>query len=207
MRDNIMNCQFGLSYIMPFQIYASNKLRFILFRSVLILNGNGADIAKHCVPAVPAKRCANYQIFTFFVFPLSTLNLSIYFITLVVAGFPLLSGKWTNADYRTSFHQILNWWELSLWFILPWTNPGSNKTKLWRKVTAIHLWLRMMIFLRWVATAAGSAEENQSNNNGCVRACMSSISLVCYFCHSLDETIRILLLIYLRNAMAHICTL
>ena len=25
-------------------------------RSVLVLNGNGADVAKHCVPAVPAKR-------------------------------------------------------------------------------------------------------------------------------------------------------
>ncbi|EMS54128.1 putative alpha-ketoglutarate-dependent dioxygenase ABH5 [Triticum urartu] len=24
--------------------------------SVLVLNGNGADVAKHCVPAVPAKR-------------------------------------------------------------------------------------------------------------------------------------------------------
>ncbi|PIA48847.1 hypothetical protein AQUCO_01300036v1 [Aquilegia coerulea] len=26
------------------------------FRSVLVLNGNGADVAKHCVPAVPTKR-------------------------------------------------------------------------------------------------------------------------------------------------------
>lgn len=25
-------------------------------RSVLILNGNGADVAKHCIPAVPTKR-------------------------------------------------------------------------------------------------------------------------------------------------------
>lgn len=25
-------------------------------RSVLVLNGNGADVAKHCVPAVPTKR-------------------------------------------------------------------------------------------------------------------------------------------------------
>jgi hypothetical protein len=24
--------------------------------SVLVLNGNGADVAKHCVPAVPTKR-------------------------------------------------------------------------------------------------------------------------------------------------------
>ena len=24
--------------------------------SVLVLNGNGADVAKHCVPAVPSKR-------------------------------------------------------------------------------------------------------------------------------------------------------
>lgn len=27
-----------------------------LFRSVLVLKGNGADVAKHCVPAVPTKR-------------------------------------------------------------------------------------------------------------------------------------------------------
>ena len=26
------------------------------FRSVMVLNGNGADVAKHCVPAVPSKR-------------------------------------------------------------------------------------------------------------------------------------------------------
>ena len=26
------------------------------YRSVLVLNGNGADVAKHCVPAVPTKR-------------------------------------------------------------------------------------------------------------------------------------------------------
>lgn len=26
------------------------------FRSVLVLNGNAADVAKHCVPAVPTKR-------------------------------------------------------------------------------------------------------------------------------------------------------
>lgn len=26
------------------------------FRSVMVLSGNGADVAKHCVPAVPSKR-------------------------------------------------------------------------------------------------------------------------------------------------------
>ena len=35
---------------------ASNIFGFSFCRSVLVLNGNGADIAKHCVPAVPAKR-------------------------------------------------------------------------------------------------------------------------------------------------------
>jgi hypothetical protein len=29
-----------------------------IHRSVLVLNGNGADVAKHCVPAVPTKRFA-----------------------------------------------------------------------------------------------------------------------------------------------------
>lgn len=29
---------------------------------MLILNGNGADIAKHCVPGVPAKRYENFPI-------------------------------------------------------------------------------------------------------------------------------------------------
>lgn len=29
---------------------------FFFSRSVLVLNGNGADVAKHCVPAVPTKR-------------------------------------------------------------------------------------------------------------------------------------------------------
>lgn len=27
---------------------------------MLILNGNGADVAKHCVPSVPAKRLSNF---------------------------------------------------------------------------------------------------------------------------------------------------
>ncbi|XP_020243633.1 uncharacterized protein LOC109821886 [Asparagus officinalis] len=27
-----------------------------LYRSVLVLNGNGAEVAKHCVPAIPTKR-------------------------------------------------------------------------------------------------------------------------------------------------------
>lgn len=40
------------------QLYASNIVLSKLCRSVLILSGNGADIAKHCVPAVPAKRYA-----------------------------------------------------------------------------------------------------------------------------------------------------
>lgn len=31
-------------------------MHFLFFRSVLVLNGNGADVAKHCVPAVPMKR-------------------------------------------------------------------------------------------------------------------------------------------------------
>lgn len=31
-------------------------LIFLKFRSVFILNGNGADVAKHCIPGVPAKR-------------------------------------------------------------------------------------------------------------------------------------------------------
>lgn len=28
---------------------------------MLILNGNGADVAKHCVPGVPAKRLVNFS--------------------------------------------------------------------------------------------------------------------------------------------------
>jgi len=28
----------------------------VVFRSVLVLNGNGADVAKHAVPAVPTER-------------------------------------------------------------------------------------------------------------------------------------------------------
>lgn len=28
----------------------------VYFRSVLVLNGNGADVAKHAVPAVPTDR-------------------------------------------------------------------------------------------------------------------------------------------------------
>ena len=33
-------------------------LNMNIYRSVLVLNGNGADVAKHCVPAVPTKRFA-----------------------------------------------------------------------------------------------------------------------------------------------------
>jgi hypothetical protein len=32
---------------------------------VLVLNGNGADVAKHCVPAVPTKRFHLFVIFFF----------------------------------------------------------------------------------------------------------------------------------------------
>lgn len=38
---------------------------FFPCRSVLILNGNGADVAKHCVPAVPARR------YNYFMMPIS----------------------------------------------------------------------------------------------------------------------------------------
>ena len=42
--------------------YISFTVQFLLnmniHRSVLVLNGNGADVAKHCVPAVPTKRFA-----------------------------------------------------------------------------------------------------------------------------------------------------
>jgi len=42
--------------------YISFTVQFLLNmninRSVLVLNGNGADVAKHCVPAVPTKRFA-----------------------------------------------------------------------------------------------------------------------------------------------------
>lgn len=40
----------------PSQILESSIL---FYRSVLVLNGNGANIAKHCVPGVPHKRCSS----------------------------------------------------------------------------------------------------------------------------------------------------
>jgi hypothetical protein len=42
--------------IINFIIQFFGRLRMIFHRPVLVLNGNGADVAKHCVPAVPTKR-------------------------------------------------------------------------------------------------------------------------------------------------------
>lgn len=51
-----MKCQFQVIVSIVMLNYASNVLLSAYCRSVLILNGNGADVAKHCVPAVPTKR-------------------------------------------------------------------------------------------------------------------------------------------------------
>ena len=55
-----MTYQFQVIFSIVMLNYASKMLLSTYCRSVLILNGNGADVAKHCVPAVPTKRFLIY---------------------------------------------------------------------------------------------------------------------------------------------------
>lgn len=50
--------KFSLSFASGIFFLIKNESRdnVDFYRSVLVLNGNGADVAKHCIPAVPTKR-------------------------------------------------------------------------------------------------------------------------------------------------------
>lgn len=57
-----MNCEFipwgsvCLSHIVSGMLTLFMVFVFGTARSVLVLNGNGADLAKHAIPAVPSER-------------------------------------------------------------------------------------------------------------------------------------------------------
>lgn len=78
-------------------------------RSVLVLNGNGADVAKHCVPAVPTKR---YKRFWFYLLGISWLDCFTPFIS-SFPGYPSRLGRWMNLKGPKIMFQNLTCWEFS----------------------------------------------------------------------------------------------
>jgi len=56
-----VNCEFYTMGFSLFESYCEWHADFMVSvfgtaRSVLVLNGNGADLAKHAIPAVPSER-------------------------------------------------------------------------------------------------------------------------------------------------------